>query len=62
MAAFVIGVANAIQVRSRTVEFFGQTCGSQIGWGLWLVLIMSAVLAVTAGIVVNQAPRAAGRG
>ena len=56
-AAFVIGVAGAVEVRSRTVEFFGRTVGPQIGWGLWLVLIMSAVLAVTAGIVVNQAPR-----
>jgi hypothetical protein len=58
VAAFLIGLSDAIEVSSRKVEFFGRTIGPQIGWGLWLVLIMSAVLAVTAGIVVNQAPRA----
>jgi hypothetical protein len=53
----VIGVIDAFEVSSRTVEFFGRTVGPQIGWGLWLVLITSVVLAVTAGIVAWQAPR-----
>jgi len=52
--AFVIGVADAHEVTSRKVELFGQTVGPQIGWGLWLVLITSVVLTVTAGVVVRQ--------
>jgi class 3 adenylate cyclase len=55
--ALVIGVIDAFEVSSRTVTLFGRTVGPQIGWGLWLVLITSVVLAVTAGIVAWQAPR-----
>jgi uncharacterized metal-binding protein len=52
--AFVTGVGDAHEVLSRHVELFGTTIGAQIGWGLWLVLISSLVLIVTAIIVVKQ--------
>jgi hypothetical protein len=53
----VIGVIDAHEVTSRKVELFGQTVGPQIGWGLWLVLITSVVLTVTAIVVVKQVPK-----
>ena len=57
VVTFLIGVADAVQVTSRKVDLFGRTVGPQIGWGLWLVLIMSLVLIVTAGVVANQASK-----
>lgn len=54
--AFVIGLIDAHEVTSRKVELFGQTIGAQVGWGLWLVLIASLVLTVTAGVVIKQIP------
>jgi hypothetical protein len=56
LGAFVVGVVDAVEVTSRRVELFGRTVGAQIGWGLWLVLISSLVLTVTAIIVVKQVP------
>ena len=38
-------------------EVFGATLGPQIGWGLWLVLIGSAVLVVTAVVTIKQASK-----
>ena len=52
-----IAFRRAVQVTSRKVDLFGRTVGPQIGWGLWLVLIMSLVLIVTAGVVANQASK-----
>jgi hypothetical protein len=52
--AFVVGVAGAGEVTSRHIEWFGTTINAQIGWGLWLVLIGSLVLMVTATVVVKQ--------
>jgi len=56
---FVVGAIDAHEVLSRHVEMFGQTLGPQIGWGLWMVLVMSVVLVVTAGVVANQSRKLA---
>jgi hypothetical protein len=56
MVTFGVGAVDAGYVTSRKVEWLGQTIGAQIGWGLWLVLIASLVLIVTAIIVVKQVP------
>lgn len=55
--AFLVGVVDANEVLSRNAEVFGATLGPQIGWGLWLVLIGSAVLVVTAVVTIRQAPK-----
>jgi hypothetical protein len=52
--SFVVGAIDAHEVLSRHVEVFGATLGPQIGWGLWLVLVMSVVLVVTASVLVRQ--------
>jgi hypothetical protein len=55
--AFVIGAFDAREVLSRRVELFGASISPQIGWGLWLVLIGSLVLIVTATVVIKQIPK-----
>jgi hypothetical protein len=49
----LIGVVDAGEVTSpsRQVELFGRTVGPQIGWGLWMVLISSIALLLTAFVV-----------
>jgi hypothetical protein len=59
--SFLVGVIDAHEVLSRHVELFGQTIGPQIGWGLWLVLIASLALTVTAIVVVKQISAAENR-
>jgi hypothetical protein len=54
--SFAIGVIDAHEVLSRKVELFGTTIGAQIGWGLWLTLIASLALVVTAVVVAKQLP------
>jgi hypothetical protein len=56
---FVVGAIDAHEVLSRHVELFGQTLGPQIGWGLWMVLIMSVVLVVTASVLARQSRKLA---
>ncbi len=55
--AIGIGVDDAIAVNSRKTGLFGQTIGAEVGWGLWMVLISSLVLAVTSTVVVKQVPK-----
>ncbi|RVW00837.1 hypothetical protein EF834_15665 [Rhodococcus spongiicola] len=57
-AVGVIGLAIAIydmvNVSSEQEEFFGQMIGPSIGWGLWLLLLSSIALCVTATIAAIQ--------
>ena len=57
MISFAIAVYAVVQVSSRKTELFGQTIGAQVGWGLWLVLIASLVLAATSVVVASQIPK-----
>jgi hypothetical protein len=52
---FLIAVSDANDVSSHKAEFLGRTLSAEIGWGLWLVLIASVALAVTATVVERQA-------
>jgi hypothetical protein len=57
LIAFIVAVADAIEVNSHKTELFGHTIGAQIGWGLWMVLISSLALVVTSTVVVRQIPK-----
>jgi len=52
--SFLVAVTDMGEVTSRHVELFGTTITAQPGWGLWLVLLMSVVLVVTALITTRQ--------
>ena len=52
--AFLVAATDMGEVTSRHVELFGTTITAQPGWGLWLVLLMSVVLVVTALITTRQ--------
>ena len=49
-----ISVYDLFEVTSITAEFFGEPIGVQVGWGLWLLLISSAVLCLTSASVVKR--------
>jgi len=49
-----ISVYDLFEVTSITAEFFGEPIGVQVGWGLWLLLISSAVLCLTSSSVVKR--------
>lgn len=51
----ITGIADIINVRSRSTDFFGETIRPEVGWGLWLVLISSVALVATSIIVAIQA-------
>jgi len=52
-------VDDAIAVNSRKTGLFGQTIGAEVGWGLWMVLISSLVLAVDVNCRRQASPEAA---
>ena len=52
--AFLVAATDMGEVTSRHVELFGTTITAQPRWGLWLVLLMSVVLVVTALITTRQ--------
>lgn len=54
---FLIAAYDAREVMSRKADLFGTTLSAQIGWGLWMVLISSVLLAITASVVVRQIPK-----
>ncbi|HEX7430130.1 MAG TPA: hypothetical protein VF328_25290 [Mycobacterium sp.] len=57
---FAVGVDGAIHVTSQEkADFFGTQIGAEIGWGLWLVLIASVALIVTASVAFRQIPATA---
>jgi len=47
----VMAIYDLFEVSSITGEFFGETVGVQIGWGLWLLLLSSAVLCLTSSSI-----------
>lgn len=49
-----IAIYDIMNVSSHTAEFFGETIGIQIGWGLWLVAISSAILFLTSTTVAKK--------
>lgn len=49
-----IAIYDIMDVSSHTAEFFGETIGVQIGWGLWLVVISSAILFLTSTTVAKK--------
>ncbi|MGN5237184.1 hypothetical protein [Rhodococcus sp. SJ-3] len=50
----VIAIYDLFEVSSITSEFFGETIGVQIGWGLWLLLLSSAVLCLTSSSILKR--------
>ncbi|WP_083584003.1 DUF2510 domain-containing protein [Rhodococcus zopfii] len=53
----VISIVDIIHVTSITTEMFNRTVGAQVGWGLWLTGLSSAVLCVTGLTVAKQTHR-----
>jgi hypothetical protein len=54
---FAAGVYGVIHITSQEkTDFFGSEIGAEVGWGLWLVLIASVALIVTASIAFRQIP------
>lgn len=49
-----ISIYDIMNVTAHTAEFFGETIGVQIGWGLWLVALSSVVLLLTSTTVSQQ--------
>jgi hypothetical protein len=41
---------------AESIDFFGAEISAEIGWGLWMVLIASVALIITAVIAYNQIP------
>ncbi|MFD6860322.1 DUF2510 domain-containing protein [Rhodococcus sp. NPDC060090] len=54
----VIAIVDIMNLTSVTGEFFGETVGVQIGWGLWLLLISSAALCLTSSSIMKRPPKA----
>lgn len=56
VSVICLGIAlyDIMNVSSHTAEFFGETIGIQIGWGLWLVAIASAILLLTSTTVAKK--------
>jgi hypothetical protein len=54
VACLALAVINIIRFTSISTEVFGATFGLQIGWGLWLVALSSAVLSAAMGIMAVQ--------
>lgn len=54
MICLGIAIYDIMDVSSHTAEFFGETIGVQIGWGLWLVVISSAILFLTSTTVAKK--------
>lgn len=57
LVCLIVAIMDIFEVTSRKAEFFGKTIGAQVGWGLWMVAIASAVLTITAVVVATQIPR-----
>ena len=58
--AFAVGALAAINIMSKeSIDLFGREIGAEIGWGLWMVLIASVALIVTASVAYNQTEKAA---
>ncbi len=53
----VISIPNIMNVTSATTEVFDRTIGAQVGWGLWLTALSSAVLCLTGLTVAKQTRR-----
>jgi hypothetical protein len=54
VVCLVIAIVDIMNLSSNTTELFGETIGVQIGWGLWLMAISSAVLCLTSTTVAKQ--------
>lgn len=53
----VISIPNIMNVSSVTTEVFDRTIEAQVGWGLWLTALSSAVLCLTGQTVAKQTRR-----
>ncbi|WP_158085944.1 hypothetical protein [Mycobacterium arosiense] len=62
VGCLAIALVNIATVTSFSKVIFGVPHVAQVGWGLWLVVICSAVLAVTVAIVAVQVGNAASHG
>ena len=58
VGCLAIAVVYIVGIMSFSNEFFGTSAGTQVGWGLWMVLISCVVLCVTAAIVAVQIGKA----
>jgi hypothetical protein len=56
-SAVAVGAYDAQDISSTQVQVFGSTVGPEVGWGIWLVIVAGAVLAL-AGIVLFRDKRA----
>jgi hypothetical protein len=57
LLAFAVGAYAAVNIMSaESIDFFGAEISAEIGWGLWMVLIASVALIITAVIAYNQIP------
>lgn len=56
VSVICLGIAlyDIMNVSSHTADFFGETIGIQIGWGLWLVAISSVILFLTSTTVAKK--------
>ncbi|USI92898.1 DUF2510 domain-containing protein [Rhodococcus pyridinivorans] len=53
----VVSIVDIMNLTSVTTEVFDRTIGAQVGWGLWLTGLSSAVLCVTGLTVAKQTRR-----
>lgn len=53
----IVDIVDIVDVSSMTTEVFDRTVGVQIGWGLWLTALSSAVLCLTGLTVAKQTRR-----
>ncbi|WP_418345935.1 DUF2510 domain-containing protein [Rhodococcus pyridinivorans] len=57
VVCLVTSIVDIVDVSSMTTEVFDRTVGVQIGWGLWLTALSSAVLCLTGLTVAKQTRR-----
>lgn len=53
----VISLVDIMNISAQTTELFDRTIGAQVGWGLWLTGLCSAVLCLTGLTVAKQTRR-----
>jgi len=53
----VVCIVDIMNITSATTEVFDRTIGAQVGWGLWLTALASAVLCLTGLTVAKQTRR-----
>jgi hypothetical protein len=54
VGCLAIGLVHVVTINSLSEALFGAAHVAQVGWGLWLMIISSAILCVTAGVVAVQ--------